>query len=91
MAIVTVDRNVENQDIVYSGVMSPASFRSIILCNILSYCCDDYDFSMNMVNPNTINSPIIMLRNVKQSGLCNGTRLEVEKLMDTVIQASIPK
>ena len=33
--------------------------------------------------------PIIMLRNINQSKLCNGTRLSVKKLMTNIIEATI--
>lgn len=36
-----------------------------------------------------VGSPIIMLRNINQPRLCNGTRLAVKKLMNNVIEATI--
>jgi ATP-dependent DNA helicase PIF1 len=38
-----------------------------------------------------IGSVIIMLRNINQPRLCNGTRLAVKKLMNNVIEATIMK
>lgn len=36
-----------------------------------------------------VGSPIIMLRNINQPKLCNGTRLAVKRLMNNVIEATI--